>query len=271
MTPSHIATRPGRSVAVAALMVCTGLLAGTASAQEVAPGAADLTIELDGDLLRHGGVVTVYAIPTPAPLWAEVAAGGAARTIRLDQRYAEVQLRFPVGGKYAYRFRPAEGQAPGVPHRTQVLSVIGTDMEGRGPRMKSGFVDADSDGGRVIRVPPLTEIAGDSAARWGRTEGRDAVPPADSRSARVLAGLIRQDSDAPKLACEGSGPVRACTLPRGDWPALELLWWRGIAESRLERLDHYALRRCYDSVWFREGRCEPEADSDEPAYRHVPK
>lgn len=251
-----------------------GLIAGAiaAAAAGAAQADADLTIEVGGPLLEYGGVVVVYPIPVPAETWAE-AAGDSDNRIRLEERYAEIQLRYPEDGSFTYRFRPDEDVEGAEAGGTQVLSVIGTDMEGRGPRMRGGFEDAYSSGGRVIRVPPLAELAAEGAtrtnARWGVTERYDAPPPADQRSARALASLVRHHHpERTPLQCEGDARVQVCAVPEDRKVELEARWWRAIAEQRLERLRHHALRRCYDS-WPRPRNCETEPDSDEPAYRRA--
>jgi hypothetical protein len=231
---------------------------------------ADLTIEIEGAILKHGGVVTVYPIKTPTAEWSAIAAGSPA-TVRIAGRYAEIQLRYPEGGTYTYRFRPI-GLAEAGKHGTQVLSIIGTDGEDRGPRMKAGFTDAYSSGGRVIRVPPLAEIHGAgeaerSNARWGITEGHDAPPPADQRSARAFVMIARGATPIrlPPLTCQGGPNVQVCGFTAEQWPMLEARWWRAIAEQRIDRMRDRAVRRCHDSSWT-SGRCDPVPTSDEPEF-----
>ncbi|MCX8571179.1 hypothetical protein [Aminobacter sp. MET-1] len=252
----------------ALLAAASLLIAVSDSAGEPLP---DLTIDLNGDLLNHGGVVVVYTIPVPPDAWTKTVGDSPATNIRLDGRYAEVQLRYPKGGRFAYRFRPVEGTPDAHAHATQVLSVIGTDMEDRGPQMTAGFENAYSDGGQIIRVPPLAELTGQdeptrTMARWGETERNDAPPPADQRSARALVGIVRHGPEPIPLRCNGDQLAQVCTIPGDRWPVLEARWWRAIAEQRLERLRDRALRRCYDSSWSGGGRCEPDPESDEPAY-----
>jgi hypothetical protein len=155
---------------------------------------SELTIEVAGDLAKHGGVVTVYPIKVSPADWASSIAPNALKSVRVEQRYAEIQLRYPTNGTFVYRFRPAGAATPDARQVTFVLSIIGTNERNEGPEMRSGFKDAISTGGRIIRVPPLAEIAGEdeatrSMARWGEVVGRDPPPPADSRSARSLAGV----------------------------------------------------------------------------------
>lgn len=254
--------RPGNLAIVALLLLAANGVA-----------ASDLTITVGGDLLRHGGVVTVYPVPVAPDVWARETGGENAATIALDSRYTEVQLRYPSDATYTYRFRPAEGTPDAKAHGTQVLSVIGTDENDRGPQMKAGFTDAWSSGGRIIRVPSLAEVSGPdettrTMARWGETEGRDAVPPADERSARALLPVVEFGPEGLPLQCAGDGRVQVCTIARERWPLLEARWWRSIAEQRLERLRDHALRRCYDSTWLGGGTCTPDPQSDEPAYIH---
>ncbi|MFC5555962.1 hypothetical protein [Methylobacterium iners] len=213
------------------------------------PAARDLTIELGGDLLTHGGVVVVYPIPT------STAAGESGPgAVRIDERYAEVQLRYPRGGTYAYRLRPVAGTADAKAHATEVLSIVGTDEEGRGPQMSAGFEKAYSSGGRVIRVPALAELSGaDDAtrtdARWGRTQGYKAVPPADRQSARALVSVVEYGPKPATLRCVAGGRrVQVCTVAQEEWTGLTAQWWRAIADQRLGRLEDHALRRCYDQA-----------------------
>jgi len=240
--------------------------------QGAAASSTTLTIEVSEALLRHGGVVTVYPIPVSPEEWS-ADAGPAAPRVRVGSRYAEVQLKYPKGGDYVFRFRRIAGTPDENELRTQLLSVIGTDPEGRGPQMTSGFVNAYSSSGQIIRVLPLGEYAGtDEAtrtnARWGKTVGDDAASPADEGGARILAAMVREGMKPVPLECKIDRQVQVCSIPEGQWPALEARWWRYIAEARLERLDHYALRRCYDSTWFGGGACIADPKSDEPKYFH---
>jgi hypothetical protein len=241
-----------------------------ASAGGVRADVADLTIEVGGDLLKHGGVVTVYPIRSSAEEWAS-GGGKINAPIRLTARYAEVQLRYPMGGTYVYRFRAVGAGADSQRFVTQALSIIGTDEQDRGPRMKTGFKDAYSSGGRIIRVPAAAEYAGEDEAtrtnaRWGRTERIDEPPPADERSVRSLVPIMQDNRHQPLLECGGDLSVQACIVPADTWPLVEMRWWRAIAEQRLERLHHHALRRCHDSSWFGGGACDADQRSDEPHY-----
>lgn len=239
--------------------------------KSIAAPASDLTIEVSGNLLKYGGVVIVYDIPVSPEVWPATIGDNATGKIQIDARYAEVQLRYPRGGEFAYRFRAVEGTPDADKFGTQVLSIIGTDMEDRGPQMTAGFNEAYSSGGRIVRVPPIAELAGPgdadrSAARWGETQRYDDPPPADQRSARALVAIIRDGQKKIPLQCNGDPLVQLCLIANDQWRDLDALWWRAIAEQRLERLQHYALRRCYDSSWFGGGTCKDDPASDEPAY-----
>ncbi|WP_313664705.1 hypothetical protein [Shinella sp.] len=254
----------------AAIVLTATLVAGST----VCAGASDanLTIEVSGALLEHGGVVTIYPIPiTPEDLRAPDEE--AADRVAVTSRYAEVQLKYPMNGKYVFRFRNPAETPDDQKLGTQPLSVIGTDNQDRGPQMTAGFKDAYSSGGQVIRVLPRAEYAAESEAartnaRWGKVEGNDALPPADERGARALAAIVGYGMSDFTFQCTGNASVQVCTIPPDQWPALDMRWWRDIAEARLERLDHHALRRCYNSSWLGGGTCEADPQSDEPAYNH---
>lgn len=255
---------------IAALCAAALFAAGGAQAQQPASG---LTIQVGGDLLKHGGVVVVYSIPTPAGEWAATGSDDTVRPVRIEDRYALVQVRYPADGDSNYRFRPVPEAAQADRFATQPLSIIGTDFEGRGPKMTGGFTGAHSSGGRIIRVLPEAERSLDEAtrtnARWGVTERNDAPPPADVGGARALMHLVEHGRPTEEpLQCTGDGRAQVCTIPRQRWTALEARWWRSIAESRLERLRDRALRRCYDEAPSSGGTCEPDPRSSEPAYRH---
>jgi hypothetical protein len=232
---------------------------------------ADLTIEVAGELALHGGVITVYPLPVEAGAWPADAAAKAPATVRVEARYAEIQLRYPADGTFVYRFVSPDQKAASDRHPTHVLSIIGTDEKDQGPQMTVGFKGAYSSGGRTIRVPPLAEYAGEDEAtrtnaRWGTTEGRYPPPPADERSARVLKVIAGEDLERPTLACTGSTTVQVCFVPDAQWEKLTARWWRELAESRLERLTDRALRRCYDSSWLGGSQCDPDPASNEPQF-----
>jgi hypothetical protein len=251
------------------ILTALSLLGSLASAHAT---VSDLTIEVAGGLLKNGGVVRVYPIKVSPEEWAASIGPNAVTTVRLETRYTEIQLRYPANGTYTYRFRSVDAKAPAERHPTFVLSVIGTDEKDQGPQMKAGFKDAYSSGGRTIRVPPFAEIFGEddatkTNARWGNIEGSDTPPPADERSARALDVIAGDDPQRALYACNGGANVQACTIPAEQWPRLETLWWRAIAEQRLDRLHDHALRRCNDSSWLGGGLCDPVPSSNEPEYR----
>jgi hypothetical protein len=232
---------------------------------------AELTIEVAGELLQHGGIVTVYPLPVSASDWPGDASSNAPATVRLATRYTEIQLRYPADGTFTYRFQSADRKSAAERHPTQVLSIIGTDGQNRGPQMKVGFKDAYSSGGRSIRVPPAAEYAGQDEAtrtnaRWGKTEGRYPVPPADERSARVLNVIAGEDPERPQLHCSGSANVQACVVSPEQWQTLTARWWRELAESRLERQTDRALRACYDNNRQAGSQCDADPASNEPQF-----
>ncbi len=238
------------------------------------PGAAvsktTLVLEIEGDLLRHGGVVVLYPIPVPAGEESKIP--GEPKPLHLAARYDEVQMLYPAGGEYIFSFHAAEDGSGTATFRTQLLTIIGTDEQGRGIQMREGFEGRYTSGGQVIRVLPHAEWAAPdeatrSNARWGRTEAYADPPPADERDARALASVMDDSFHRVPLVCEGDARAKACTVPQDRWAAVEALWWRSIAEERLERLNFYALNRCYEKQWFRSRTCEDDPDSDEPEFR----
>ncbi len=246
-------------------------LLATIAARSNAAQSSDITIEVGGDLQKLGGVVVVYPLPVRAEDWAKEVGENRPAIIRVEARYAEVQFRYPADQTYNYRFRLAQGTAQPESLMTAVLTVIGTDEQGKGAQMKFGFKDAFSSGGRIIRVLPFAEVVDDgkvtkSDARWGVVVGYDALPPADERSARELAVIMEEDRQRPLLSCAGGKVVQACTVALESWPIIDALWWRGIAKSRLERLQHHALRRCYDGSGSDGGHCDPTTGSNEPEF-----
>jgi hypothetical protein len=143
------------------LLIVAVLAPATACAQLSRP-TTDLTIEIEGDMLRHGGVVTIYNIPVPKTDWPAGLVQSPVATLRLSARYAEVQMPHPAEGTFNYRFRTAGADANATPDRllTQVLSVIGTNSDNSGPLLSHGFVGGNPSGVRIIRVLPLAEYAG---------------------------------------------------------------------------------------------------------------
>jgi hypothetical protein len=250
-------------------------LAPAAACAQLSKPATDLTIEVEGDLLRHGGVVTIYHIPVLQAEWPANLAQSPVATIRLGARYAEVQVRHSAEVTVRYRFRTAGADAGAAPDRlmTQVLSVIGTNSDNSGPLLSQGFVGANPSGGRIIRVQPLAEYAGVSetertAARWGKTQGYEALPPADVGGARSLVGVIKDRPLKPDMTCSGDTLVQACIVATHAWDGVTLQWWRALAEGRLERFRDRALARCYDDNLAKGGgdHCKPDPTSNEPAY-----
>lgn len=117
---------PRSTVAIMAMV-----LLGIGQIAAVSP--TTLTIEVSDALLEHGGVVTVYPIPVAPEEWS-ADAGDATPRVHIGSRYAEVQLKYPKGGEYVFRFRRIAGTPDENELGTQLLSVIGTDPEGSGPR-----------------------------------------------------------------------------------------------------------------------------------------
>jgi hypothetical protein len=52
---------------------------------------ADLTIEVAGDLGKHGGVITFYPLPVSPDAWSTEANANAPSTVRIDARYADIE------------------------------------------------------------------------------------------------------------------------------------------------------------------------------------
>ena len=210
-------------------IVSLAVMTGAALARD-----ADVTILVGGDLWTHGGVVAVHPVAVEPERWEALERAGTSSRVRVDARYAEVQLRYPGRpngntGRFTYRFRPAPGvelpKAPPAGGPVRTLSVIGVDENGVAARMTEGFGGEPSTGGRVHRIAPFGEWAGAdeatrSAAAWGETTGP--LPPADERSARVLASIVRGGSKDVALKCRGDALVQVCTVAEGDREALRL-------------------------------------------------
>jgi hypothetical protein len=260
---------------MSALVVAT--LAPVSACAQLSQPATDLTIEVEGDLLLHGGVVTVYNIPVPRTDWPSGLAPSPFATLRLGARYTEVQLRHPAEGTVRYRFRTADagkGENVGSDRLvTQVLSIIGSNSDNSGPLLSQGFGGANPSGGRIIRIPAQAEYTGKddatrTVARWGQTERYDAPPPADERSARTLVSVVVDRPHAPEMTCSGDDLVQTCVITARAWEGVTLQWWKTLAETRLERFRDRALRRCYDDNLAKGGgdHCKPDPRSNEPAY-----
>jgi len=225
--------------------------------------SGDLTILVGGDLLEHGGVVEVTAAPFPD-------ATDAPATIKLTDRYAQVQLRHSAGAKYNYRFRPVPDAMArdGMSNfATEALSVGGRDVDG-----PDGPIDGDW---RRIRVLPFAEYGAPSDATrtnaaWGQVEGFAALPPANHWGARALPWAFDTFGNrrTVRLVCADQNAVPVCTPNPDDALLLEALWWRSIAEGRLERLRHDALRACYDSggLFGRPKSCDAVPGRGWPTY-----
>lgn len=246
------------SVLAAVLMMAGGVAFGQ---------DADLTILVGGAMLDHGGVVEVLALPVAG-------ASSTPQTITLTDRYARIELRFPEGASYNFRFRPVADPAADQASRagmdlfaTQSLTVGTHTIDG-----PDGLQDWDY---QAIRVLPFAEYgASDPAERilaaWGQTEGYSDVPPANYWGARALPEIFEATGDkrAVGLICVETGTVRTCTPDPKDALLLEAIWWRSIAEGRLERLRDNALSDCYDSggLFNRPERCTDAAGDGWPAY-----
>lgn len=127
------------------------------SVASAAAATNHLTIDVSGELLKHGGVVTIFHIPVGLEEWRANASDSTTTTVLIERRYAEIQLLYPKNGTFTYQFRAVPGSPSAEEHRTQVLSVIGTDMEGRGPQMMNGF---------LIFPHPFSRLASPVIARW---------------------------------------------------------------------------------------------------------
>lgn len=191
---------------------------------------ADVTFLVDGPLLAHGGVVEVSPVPVADADTTPI-------TLTLTDRYARVRFSYPEGASYSYRFRP-------VPDAM--------DREGM-DQFRTELLSYGS-GGDTIRVFPFEEYgAPDDATRtnaaWGQTQRFADPPPANHWGARALPLAFDTFGNRRTvgLICRDDGTLSVCTPDPEDALLLEALWWRSIAEGRLERLRHDALRDCYDS------------------------
>lgn len=238
-----------------------------AFAGPVAAQTVDVTFEVSGDMLTWGGAVQVMELPEQD--WAD--AGDLAIVVPLTARYAEVQLRYPAAGDFVFRFRAADGsEGPS----TQALMVHGTDMDGRGPTMERGFVGAVSAGGQTVRVLPLAEYAGEDDitriyAAWGIVEGWAKPPPAHYWGARELAGVFGAFGSfgpRPDLICDDGAVVRLCTPDPAQSAMIDALWWRGLAEGRIERLRDRAVAACRDGQVLRNRPCNPVPGTTWPEF-----
>lgn len=225
----------------------------------------DLTIYVTGPLWELGGVIHVIPLPTTKDL------PEGPQDITVSARYTEVQLRYPQDATYFFRFRPASDVADAehaARFATQAMSIGGVGPDGLGAEMKIGFIGDRTSGTQTIRILPYDEYAQPEWPNWGKTQGHKAKPPADIRSARALMALIRHRLTEPiPQICSGTFVVQTCVIAPYALPYVEAQWWRMIAEQRLERLRHHALRHCYDNrSVFATGNCKEVPGSDEPEY-----
>jgi hypothetical protein len=244
---------------------CAGwLVAGLIGSVSAAFGQdADLTILVDGALLEHGGLVEIAAAPSPD-------ATTEPQTITLTDRYAQITLRYPQGASYAFRFRPVPDAAgrPGLDLFATAALTIGTRTED-GP---DGEQQIDT---QSIRVFPFAEYGAAEpieriSSAWGETEQFDDPPPANVWGARVLEQVFDTFGDRRivRLICTDHASVSVCTPDPDDALLMEALWWRAIAETRLERLRFDALSACYDGggLFGRPERCDETVGDGWPAY-----
>jgi hypothetical protein len=227
---------------------------------------ADLTIFVGGALLDHGGMVEVRALAVPD-------LEAVPQTITVTDRFARVTLRYNPAASYNFRFRPAPdtGAREGLERfSTQGLSV-GSLVE-----LVDG-IEQEYDT-QDIRVLPFAEYgAADPVERviaeWGETQAFADPPPANIWGARALPQVFDTTGDRRivRLICADQDDTTVCTPDPADDLLMEALWWREIAEARLERLRDRALAACYDSggLFSRPESCEPFADDGYPAYRPV--
>ncbi|MEO0372505.1 MAG: hypothetical protein AAF231_13690 [Pseudomonadota bacterium] len=242
------------------LVLCAALfLAGNAGAEE-----PDVIFEVSGDLFEHGGLVEVWAIPADGdgPFEQQI--------VRLTDRYAKVEMPYDTRDGYTYRFRAAE-DAPQAPNP----DAFGTEPLSIGTRFitrDDEEIEADA---RSVRVLPMAEHGGKeegvrAVAAWGTTQRYDDPPPANHWGARALMRMFepRGTRRVPGLTCRQEGLLRICTPDPEDALLLEALWWRAVAEARLERLRHNALRACYDSggLFGRPDRCDATPGRGWPEY-----
>ena len=114
------------------------------------------------------------------------------------------------------------------------------------------------------------DIATRTNAAWGEVTGFAARPPANHWGARALPQAF--DTVCHRrivgLICEQMQDVEVCTPAPEDALLMEALWWRAIAEGRLARLNHDALRACYDGggIFGRPDRCEGVPGRGWPTY-----
>ena len=218
---------------------------------------------MGGDLYLHGGVVEVFAVPSDDD-------DGSQQTLTLTDRYARVELTYDPQGTYLYRFKAAQD----VPRNPSLDGFATAEMTIGSRRWDgpNGPLDVDY---RAVRVPPMAEHSGVSeaaraTAAWGTVERYDDPPPANVWGARALTDVFekRGEKRHVRVICEEEGRVRVCSPDPDDALLMEALWWRAIAEGRLERMRHDALKACYDSggLFGRPDFCVPVHGRGWPEY-----
>lgn len=112
-----------------------------------------------------------------------------------------------------------------------------------------------------------------TAAAWGVTQSFADPPPANEWGARALPGVFDTFGDRRivRLICADDEAVEICAPDPEDALLMEALWWRAIAEGRLERLRHDALNACYDSggLFEQPKSCDSVPGRGWPAYEPV--
>ncbi len=232
----------------------------------VAAQNADLTILVDGQLLDHGGVVEIWTHPDPEAVALE-------ETITLSERFTRIMLPYPETGTFRFRFRPV----PEAMERDGMDRFV-TELLRHGGRGRYEGDEWMEYGFQAIRVFPFDEYGGEDeatriAAAWGEVQRFADPPPANHWGARALFGVFDTfgDQRVVRLVCAEGNGFEICHPDPEDALLMEALWWRAIAEGRLERLRHDALTACYESggLLARPERCEEEAGRGWPGYQPV--
>ena len=221
----------------------------TLAASAVIAQDSDLTILVEGDLFELGGLVEVLSEERDG-------ASTAPREVTVSDRFARIRLPYPTGGSYNFRFRPGPEAAErdGAEDLLTRRETIGSCYEG----------DTELDYSAIWVFPYdlyAAELATQVGAAWGETVGYAAQPPGNRWGARALMGAFgdRGDFPSPGLICSDTDGMEVCKPDPADRLLMEALWWRALAEGRLERLRHDALRDCYDGggLFGRPERCDP--------------
>jgi hypothetical protein len=193
------------------------------------------------------------------------------QTVILTERFTRILVAYPGDGSYRFGFRPVPEalERDGMDRfATELLRYGGRSVPDGDARKEYDF--------QAIRVFPFAEYGGESEARrvdaaWGVVERYADPPPANHWGARALMGVFDASGEkrVPRLVCIEDGGLEICRSDPEDALLKEALWWRAIAEGRLERLRHDALTACYDSggLFQRPATCEAEAGRGWPAYR----